>query len=117
MEKKVLGMTLNFWLALILIAVCTKYSHAQSFPLGKPIPEQTLLCFNQASAVDVANATDVQHVAYVHMVKGNCFLGQAMVTYSRRVYTKGAMRVYEGKVGATSVFTATDWKAEGEVDL
>jgi len=110
------------WVILLLLALVAmaREVRADTFKLNTPMPEESVYCFSEKSANDIADAGSPDAGASIILAyfrTGECVIMKAVIVYSRKVHQHGNIRVYEGKVGAITVFNPTDWVAEGEKDL
>ena len=112
---KVIAGTLAFVCAYLIL---TGKAWSQTFPLNKPIPEESVYCFTQRAAEDIVNAGENSEVIFLfHARTGECIIAKAVVVYSRRVFQKDRYKVYEGRIGNTQVFAPTTYTAIGESEL
>ena len=93
----------------------------QTFKLYSPKPEVEIIqCFSKQAAIDIADAGNREArtaVFLAHFREGSCVWMTSVATYYPQVYRNGAYRVYVGRIGSITVYTPTDWIAEGETDL
>ena len=92
-------------------------SWGAEFELNKPQVEEGVYCFTLKGATSIADEPNDEIVLLAQMKSGNCILAHAMVVYSKRVYRKGKVSVYEGKIGTTTVFNPSIFTAKGERDI
>ena len=102
----------------VLVLMCfVPLVSAQTFPLNKTFFEESVYCFTKESAIELANAGGEDKVFFANFGKGNCVMMSAVVTYHKRIHQQGRWRVYEGKIGTTTIYNPTTWKASGEADV
>lgn len=88
-----------------------------TFKLNVLMQDEGSFCFVRQAAIDIANGGDpraAKAILIAHLEGGSCVVMKAMITYSRKIYQHGNIRVYEGKVGAITIFNPTLDIAEGE---
>lgn len=108
---------LVFLVFVIAVLIVHPARAANTFALNKPIPEESLFCFDREAAQAVALAPTDVNVAVSLFRNGRCIIAKAVVIYTKRVYDNGTLRVYEGTIGKVQIYAPTDWKAESEVDI
>lgn len=103
----------------LIFVLAVALSHAETFPLGKPLNEIATVCLEKEAAVNLAKAAEKSPQEFEMLLQlyfnfhicGNI---QASITYSNRVHQSilqngVKLNVYEGKTNGVTVYNITDW--------
>src|SRR3990167_10752157 len=96
----------NLIVLVITLAFLLGYSQgkAQTFPLNKMIAEQSVHCFTEQAAKDIVDS-DSEFVILAYLKAGVCAIVKGTVMYTRLVYHKGDLRVYQGTLWKIPIWT------------